>query len=245
MQPIRTTLIALLLAPCIFTQINSPMLPEGTPVRLRLMRTLSSASANEGDKVDFQTIDDLSIGSTVIIPKGSTAIATITDAEAKKRMARGGKLSLNIDYVRLPNNDRLTLRGVQNVKGGGHTGAMTGGIVASAILLWPAAPFFLFMHGKDVTIPEGHEVTVYTSADYKLKPSEQLSADASQRTAPGTLTNADVMKLKASGLSDDLIVQRIKMSPGSYSVEPDDLAALKAAGLSDPVISAMMSATKP
>jgi hypothetical protein len=53
------------------------------------------------------------------------------------------------------------------------------------------------------------------------------------------------MKLKASGLSDDLIIQRIKMSPGSYSVEPDDLAALKAAGLSDPVISAMMSATKP
>jgi hypothetical protein len=37
-------------------------------------------------------------------------------------MGRGGKLDVNIDYVRLPNGGRLALRGVQDVKGGGHTG---------------------------------------------------------------------------------------------------------------------------
>lgn len=144
------------------------VLHEGTPVRLRIMRTVSSADAQQGNNVDFKTLDDIVQNGAVLIPKGSTAIATITAAESKKRMGRGGKLGMNIDYVRLPNGDELPLRGVQNLKGGGHTGAMTGAIVATAIVFWPAAPFFLFMHGKDIVIPEGHEVTVYTNTDYKF-----------------------------------------------------------------------------
>ena len=92
-------------------------------------------------------------------------------------MARGGKLGMNIDYVRLPNGDELPLRGIQSLKGGGHTGAMTEPWSATAIVFWPAAPFFLFMHGKDMTIPEGHEVTVYTNTDYKFAGAD-LSAAA-------------------------------------------------------------------
>jgi hypothetical protein len=57
---------------------------------------------------------------------------------------------------------------VQKGSGGGHTGAMTGAIVATSIVFFPAAPFFLFMKGKDMTIPKGHEVTVYTNSDYDL-----------------------------------------------------------------------------
>ena len=63
---------------------------------------------------------------------GGAAIATITEAEHKKRMARGGKLDVNIDYVRLVNGDKVALRAAKEVKGGGHTGAMTGGMVATA-----------------------------------------------------------------------------------------------------------------
>jgi hypothetical protein len=40
-----------------------------------------------------------------------------------------------------------------------HTGAMAGGVVATAIVFFPAAPSFLFMHGKDITIPKGTEIT--------------------------------------------------------------------------------------
>ncbi|PYX51505.1 MAG: PEGA domain-containing protein, partial [Acidobacteria bacterium] len=53
-------------------------------------------------------------------------------------------------------------------KGGNHTAAMTGAIVATSILFFPAAPFFLFMHGKDISIPKGTEVTAYVNGDMKL-----------------------------------------------------------------------------
>ena len=56
------------------------ILPEGTAVRMRINRTVSSADANQGDNVDFETLDDVKLGDAVVIPKGSTAMATITEA---------------------------------------------------------------------------------------------------------------------------------------------------------------------
>ena len=246
---------ALMPVAVLLLSVNQPVLAdqdwilhEATPVRMRIMRTVSSADAHEGDKADFQTLDDVSVGNVVVIPKNSTALATITVAESKKRMARD-KLGMNIDYVRLPSGEKLARRGIQDLKGGGHSGAMTGGMVATAIVFWPAAPFFLFMHGKDVSVPEGHEVTVYTNSDYKVDQANIQSASiavsqngVSVRPSGPALTNADVLKLKGSGLGDELIVQKIKMSPGNYRLEVDELGQLKKAGLSDAVIGAMMSA---
>jgi hypothetical protein len=39
---------------------------------------------------------------------------------------------------------------------------------ATAIVVWPAAPFFLFTHGKDTTIPKGTEITAYVNGEIKL-----------------------------------------------------------------------------
>src|ERR1700680_1524733 len=101
------------------------------------------------------------------------------------------------DELRLPPEEKLPLRGVQDVKGGGHTGAMTGAMVATGIIFFPAAPLFLFMHGKDITIPKGHEVTVYTNADYdlaKAKPAA-LPGKPATEVSGSALTNAAVLKL--------------------------------------------------
>lgn len=140
---------------------NKLVLEDGTPVRLRLGRTVSSADAHVGDTVDFDVLEEIKVGDIVVVPKGSTAWATITEAEHKKRMGRGGKLNMNIDSVRLADGEKAALRAVKGGEGGGHVGAMTGGIVATALIVWPAAPFFLFMHGKDVSIPKGTEITAY------------------------------------------------------------------------------------
>lgn len=45
---------------------------------------------------------------------------------------------------------------------------MTAGIVATSLVFFPAAPFFLFMHGKDISIPKGTEITAYVNGDLKL-----------------------------------------------------------------------------
>jgi hypothetical protein len=133
-----------------------------------LSRNLSSADAKSGETVDFEVLEDIAVDDTTVITRGESAIGTVTQAEHKKRMARGGKLDLTIDYVRLVNGEKVALRAVRETSGGGHTGAMTGAMVATAIVVWPAAPFFLFMHGKDTTMPKGTEITAYVNGEIKL-----------------------------------------------------------------------------
>jgi PEGA domain len=150
---------------------NSPkgfVLEDATPVKLRINRTISSADAHVGDTVDFEVLEEVLVNNILVVPKGGLALATVTDAQSKRRMARGGKLDINIDYVRLIDDQKAALRAVSEVKGGGHTGAMTGGIVATSLVFFPAAPFFLFMHGKDISIPKGTEITAYVNGDMKL-----------------------------------------------------------------------------
>jgi len=144
------------------------VLEDATPVKLRINRTVSSADAHVGDTVDFEVLEEVLVNGVVVIPKGGLAFATVTEAQPKRRMARGGKLDINIDYARLADEEKAALRAVQDVKGGGHTGAMTGAIVATSIVFFPAAPLFLFMHGKDITIPKGTEITAYVNGDMKL-----------------------------------------------------------------------------
>src|SRR5260370_28584441 len=103
-------------------------LEDGTPIRLRLTRNLSSADATTGDRVDFEVLEDVKVKDVIVVPRGGLALATITEAEHKRRMARGGKLNVNIDDVHLPHVEKPPFRAVKETKGGGHTGAMTGGI---------------------------------------------------------------------------------------------------------------------
>ena len=163
---------------------NELVLHDGTPVRLRLSRNLSSADAKTGDTVDFEVLEDVKVDDVLLISRGAVAIGTITEAEAKKRMARGGKLNLEIDYVRLVDDEKVALRAVKETKGGGHTGAMTGGMVASAIVFFPAAPFFLFMHGKDTTIPKGTEITAYTNGEIKLDRQKLIAKQPAENKQP-------------------------------------------------------------
>jgi PEGA domain len=151
-----------------FTSAKGFVLEEATPVRLRFNRTVSSADAHVGDTVDFEVLQDIGVNGTLVISKGSFAFGTVTEAQGKRRMARGGKLDINIDYVKLVSSEKAALRAVKGGKGGGHTGAMTAGIVGAGILFFPAAPFFLFMHGKDITLPKGTEFTAYVNGDMKL-----------------------------------------------------------------------------
>lgn len=164
---------------------NAPtamVLLDGTPVKLRIGRTISSADATTGETVDFEVLEDIKIGDNLIIQRGGLAIATITRAKPKARLGKGGKLDLNIDYVRLVSGEKAALRAVKETKGGNYTGTMTGAIVASSILFFPAAPFFLFMKGKDISIPKGTEITAYINGDVSLDPGKFSASSATPET---------------------------------------------------------------
>jgi len=167
-------------------------LEDATPVKLRITRNLSSADAKTGDRVDFEVLEDIKVKDTIVISRGGIAWATVTEAQPKRRMARGGKLDVNIDDARLVDGEKVPLRAVKEAKGGGHTGAMTGAMVGTAIVFFPAAPLFLFMHGKDITIPKGTEITAYINGDIPLDPVKfQPQVAASSGSVAGATQNGN------------------------------------------------------
>ena len=196
-----------------FTSAKGFVLEDGTPVKMRINRTVSSGDAHVGDTVDFEVLEDISVNGTLVIPKGGLAFATVTEAQAKRRMARGGKLDINIDYVKLVSSDKAALRAVKDMKGGGHTGAMVGGMVATSLVFFPAAPFFLFMHGKDISIPKGTEITAYVNGDTRLDVAKFQPSPASQPVAV-----SDSIRSAANSASAKL---QMESTPSGADIELD------------------------
>jgi PEGA domain-containing protein len=146
----------------------SSKLADGTPIKLRLARTISSANARIGDTVGFEVLEDVKVGAAIVIARGGIAWANVTDAKPKRRIGRAGKLNLNIDAVLLLTGERVPLRAIKETQGDGRKEVMAGAMVVTAIVFPPAAPLFLFVKGRDITIPQGTEITAYINGDFPL-----------------------------------------------------------------------------
>jgi hypothetical protein len=221
-----------------YTSAKGFVLEDGTPVKLRINRTVSSADAHVGDTVDFEVLEDISVNGTLVIPKGGLAFATVTEAQSKRRMARGGKLDINIDYVKLLSSDKAALRAVKDMKGGGHTGAMVGGMVATSLVFFPAAPFFLFMHGKDISIPKGTEVTAYINGDMNLDIAKFQPNAAGQQSAavvsPGSTSAKLQLESDPSGADIEVDGSFVGNTPSDVQVsEGDHTVTVKKTGFKD------------
>lgn len=209
-------------------------LAEDTPVKIKLSRTMSSKDAKADEKVDFEVIEDVKVKDVVVIKQGAMAIATVTEAQPKRRMGRAGKLNMNIDYVQLVDGEKVPLRAVKGGSGGNHTGAMTGAIVASSILFFPAAPFFLFMHGKDITIPKGTEITAYTAGDTPLDPAkfnqQALAVESQSSKSDGSASGLSSVAIKSTPDGAEITIDgklvgttpsTVQLLPGEHTIVID------------------------
>ncbi len=201
-------------------------LTDGTPVKLRIGRNLSSADAKTGETVDFEVLEDIKIGETVVVPRGSVAIGTVTRAKPKARLGRGGKLDITIDYMRTTLGDKIALSAVKNTKGYSSTAPMTGAIVAASILFFPAAPFFLFLKGKDIKIPKGTEVTAYVSGDSELEVAKYTAAQnpsgSDQQVSAGIGLTSVSVKSDPEGADITIDGNFVGNTPSSVSLKPGE-----------------------
>jgi hypothetical protein len=71
------------------------------------------------------------------------------------------------------------------------------------------------------------------------------AAEGAQTTGAAPLTNDDIIKLVQLKFGDNVVVAKIKSSPCKFDTSMDALAKLKAAGVSDAVMQAMMEPGAP
>jgi hypothetical protein len=193
-------------------------LTADTPVKLRLMETITSGTSKLNDTVPFEVVEDVKIGDVIVINRGSHASGTVIEAHSKRSFGRSGKLNVNIDKVQLASGESVALRSTKGGSGGNHVAAMTTAVVATSIIFFPAAPLFFFIKGKNITIPKGTEIISYISGQTPL----EITKFAKTTTdTPQTLSApADSQAVAASSIAE-LSTLLVKSTPDGAEITID------------------------
>lgn len=135
------------------------IIPDGTPIELRLVESVSSNHAHSGDRLDFIVVKDVNLGGYTLCPAGTKARGTITEVKGKRFLGIGAKITLRLDSVELADGESLKVRASKVVKGNSRTKLMAGAMIATGIIFMPAAPVFLLTRGHASTVVKTTEIT--------------------------------------------------------------------------------------
>lgn len=114
------------------------VVPEGTVITVRTNETLGSKTSHAGDAFTATTMEPVQVGDKVVIPKGSEAGGTVTDAAPLGRFKGGAKLAVRLTSVTINGKsyDIQTTGVAQSAKGKGkRTATMIGGGAGAGALI--------------------------------------------------------------------------------------------------------------
>ncbi len=150
---------------------GSALLPDGTPVVVRLRQTLSTVDARVGDIIDLDVVEEVKAGERVVIPKNGAAWGKVAEVVPKRRMGRGARIGIEISGARTVAGGTLLLKATREAAGGSRTsdmvGAMVGVGILNAALPGISAPFLL-VHGAETAIPKGTLMVAYVNGDTQI-----------------------------------------------------------------------------
>jgi hypothetical protein len=158
-------------------------LTDGTQVHLRFIHAVVSTQVIAGEKVALEVVDQVLVGNRIAISPHALAEATVTVAQARRSMGRGGNLELKIESVRLADGELVPLRAIKDVQGGDNQPALLTSLGTAGLMYWAASPlvFLFYVKGKSATVPAGTTITAYIAGEISLDPSKFRAADASSR----------------------------------------------------------------
>jgi len=222
---LKTTAATLALAGAMLAQT---VVPDGTPIKLRLNEPLHSGKNKVGQGVNLTVADDVMVDGKVAVEAGARASGRIIVAEGKKSMGRGGKLDFSAEKVTLADGRMANLRQTEQGGKGNGTGVKTGLVTLGvALVFWPAAPVALLIKGKDVEIPAGSVFTTFTDGRMTLAEKE-AAKPAAVATATATQPAREaVLELNSSMADADIEVDgrfvgqapaKLNLSAGRHKV---------------------------
>jgi hypothetical protein len=145
------------------------LIADGTPVKLQLAQTISSAHAHSGDRLDFVVVEDVTVGGLTVIRAGTLARGSVIKVNGDRVLGLGGKVIIKLDSVELATGDKVQLQGRREFKGGSHTKLMAEGMILAGLIYLPAAPVLLLSHGRDCKVLKGTELTAYIDGESQVQ----------------------------------------------------------------------------
>ena len=138
---------------------NTPtaMLPYGTPVVLELNRDINSRDAILGEQLFLQVVEDVTLNGRVVIPRGSRAVAEVSNVKRKSGFGVSGKIETRLLFVRVGDH-MVRLSGRMRDRG------QAGGVATAAVMLL-SLPLGAVVTGTSGDLHAGTHIIGYLDED--------------------------------------------------------------------------------
>lgn len=133
---------------------------EGVEANLKFSEDLTSKTAHEDDRVNFELAEDLKVGDVVVAKAGTKAVGSVTHAKKSGMLGKGGELNIRLEYLKV-GDTRVRLRANKGKEGEDKVGAT----IALTILFGPIG---LIKHGKNVEVKAGTPLKAFVDEDTQL-----------------------------------------------------------------------------
>ncbi|HKQ99548.1 MAG TPA: hypothetical protein VJT09_02675 [Pyrinomonadaceae bacterium] len=143
--------------------------PDGTMVEIELMSNISSATAKEGDIVDFTVVNPVIVNGVTVVEKGAPAKARIAAVKKAGYWGKAGRIGWTMQDVLAADGSRVALRMEKKLTGDSKGGTVATATIVTAVVFWPAAPFWGFKKGKNAVFPAGKRFEAFVHGDVAVK----------------------------------------------------------------------------
>lgn len=166
----RITTLANIAFPSGEIALQEAVIPADTLIKISIITPLDSKNSVVGEKVEYQAAEDIIIGGTLVVPKGSKGMGTISKVERAQNFGRDAKLEVSFDSISTIDGDQLAVilgdKAKQEME---HMALAAGASIAGMALLGPVGIVTgVFVKGKDIKIPVGSEMYLQTKAEQSI-----------------------------------------------------------------------------
>jgi hypothetical protein len=167
-------------------------IPDGTPLEVELMSNLSSQNAKLGDVIDFIVVSPVVVNGVTVIEKGAPAKARVASVKKAGYWGKAGKIGWTMQEVLLLDGNRTPLRMEKKLTGDSKGGTVATATVVTAVVFWPAAPFWGLKKGKNAVYPAGKRFEAFVHGDVTAKgrpTTASVVQTVEEKTATGESAN--------------------------------------------------------
>jgi len=143
-------------------------LATGTPITLAVSQEVNSSTHHAGDMFALTVLNDVRVGDTIVIPRGTPAQAEITWRTGKGAFGKSGKLEFTLRYIEL-NGQRVPVTGSFRQEGEGNTVATGVGVLAAGLIGG------LVITGHRARLPVGRELMSQLAQPVSFTPAGALA----------------------------------------------------------------------
>lgn len=137
-------------------------LKAGTPVLLRVEKSMTSKTAHVGDSVDLIVVRDVKIDGKIVISAGTLARGEISSVDREGVVGKPGNISITVKSVTAVDGQDVLIRASLTREGKGkQTTALLVGLLLCVIGIF-------LIKGEGGTIKAGSEIKAYVDFDIEI-----------------------------------------------------------------------------